>query len=311
MGDVVIEASGLTKVYGRHVAVDRLNLAIREGEVFGLLGPNGAGKTTTILMIMGLTDVTAGRIRVLGLDPARQPLAVKRHIGYMPDSVGFYEGLTARENLAYTGRLAGLDRPTLDRRIAEVLERVGLAKVAGQRVRTFSRGMRQRLGLADALLKRPKIVILDEPTSGLDPQATQEFLALIGDLKRDGITVLLSSHLLERVQAVCDRVALFHGGRMALCGTVTELAAKVLGGRHRILVEARGDVENALADVPGVVRVLRETPDHFVLETEADVRPAVAARITQAGAQLMSLGIRQPSLESVYTRYFEQVDHAA
>src|SRR5919197_5495314 len=132
MSKGVIEASGLTKRYRARIAVDHIDLAIEEGEVFGLLGPNGAGKTTTILMIMGLTDVTEGTVRVLGLDPARQPLAVKRNIGYMPDSVGFYDNLTARENLSYTGRLAGLDRATIDRRIDETLGRVGLADVARQ-----------------------------------------------------------------------------------------------------------------------------------------------------------------------------------
>src|SRR5262245_221038 len=155
MTSSVIEAKGLTKRYGRHVAVDHLDLTIDEGEVFGLLGPNGAGKTTIILMVMGLTDVTEGTVRVLGLDPARQPLAVKRHIGYMPDSVGFYDNLTARENLAYTGRLAGLSRATVEQGMAETLARVDLSHVARQKVRKFSRGMRQRLGLADALLKSP------------------------------------------------------------------------------------------------------------------------------------------------------------
>jgi ABC-2 type transport system ATP-binding protein len=313
MPSAVIEAAGLTKRYGRHIAVDHLDLAIEEGEVFGLLGPNGAGKTTTILMIMGLTDVSAGTVHVLGLDPARRPLAVKRHIGYMPDQVGFYDTLTARENLSYTGRLAGLDRATIDRRIEETLARVGLAEVARHKVRTFSRGMRQRLGLADALLKSPKIVILDEPTSGLDPQATQEFLELIRDLKQDGITVLLSSHMLERVQVICDRVALFNAGRMALCGTVTELGRQVLGGGHHILVEARGRaIGEMLAAIPGIVQVRPDVgADRYVLEAEADLRTAVAARIAQGGGELLSLGIRQASLESVYARYFEEASHAA
>jgi ABC-2 type transport system ATP-binding protein len=312
MTNAVIEAKGLTKRYRTHAAVDHIDLAIQEGEVFGLLGPNGAGKTTTILMIMGLTDVSEGMVRVLGLDPARQPLAVKRHIGYMPDSVGFYDTLTARENLAYSGRLAGLEGAHIDRRIAEVLTRVGLESVVGQKVRTFSRGMRQRLGLADALLKSPKIVILDEPTSGLDPQATQEFLELIRDLKREGITILLSSHMLEKVQAVCDRVALFNAGRIALCGSVTDLGHQVLGGGHRILVEARGTgIERTLAAIPGIIRVRRETDDRYVLDAESDVRPLVATTIAGAGGALFSLGIRQASLESVYTRYFEEVAHAA
>ncbi len=312
MTNAVIEANGLTKRYRKHVAVDHIDLAIGEGEVFGLLGPNGAGKTTTILMVMGLTDVSEGTVRVLGLDPARQPLAVKRHIGYMPDSVGFYDGLTARENLAYTGRLAGLEPAFIDRRIGEVLARVGLSDVVGQKVRTFSRGMRQRLGLADALLKTPKVVILDEPTTGLDPQATQELLELIRDLKKDGITTILSSHMLEKVQVICDRVALFNAGRIALCGTVTELGRQVLGGGHRILVEARGsDVERALASIPGIIRVRREAEDRYVLEAESDIRPAVAATVAGVGGALLSLGIRQASLESVYTRYFEEVAHAA
>lgn len=313
MPSAVIEASGLTKRYGTNVAVDHLDLAIQEGEVFGLLGPNGAGKTTTILMIMGLTDVTEGTVRVLGLDPARQPLAVKRHIGYMPDSVGFYDNLTARENLTYTGRLAGLDRATITRRTEETLHRVGLTEVERKKVRTFSRGMRQRLGLADALLKSPKLVILDEPTSGLDPQATQEFLDLIHDLKEDGITVMLSSHMLERVQVICDRVALFNGGRMALCGTVTELGRQVLGGGHHILVEARGrGIAQTLAAIPGIIRVRPDDrPDRYVLESEADVRANVANVIAGAGGELLSLGIRQASLESVYTRYFEEASHAA
>ena len=312
MTNAVIEAKGLTKRYGTRAVVDHIDLAIKEGEVFGLLGPNGAGKTTTILMIMGLTDVSEGTVRVLGLDPARQPLAVKRHIGYMPDSVGFYDTLTARENLAYTGRLAGLAREHLDRRIEEVLARVGLGAVVGQKVRTFSRGMKQRLGLADALLKSPKVVILDEPTSGLDPQATQEFLDLIRGLKQEGITIILSSHMLEKVQAICDRVALFNAGRIALCGTVTDLGRQVLGGGHRILVEARGGkVEQALAAIPGIIRVRRERDESYVLEAESDIRPLVAATISGAGGELLSLGIRQASLESVYTRYFEEVAHAA
>jgi ABC-2 type transport system ATP-binding protein len=312
MTNAVIEANGLTKRYRKRLAVDHIDLAIGEGEVFGLLGPNGAGKTTTILMVMGLTDVSEGTVRVLGLDPARQPLAVKRHIGYMPDSVGFYDGLTARENLAYTGRLAGMDRALIDRRIGEVLARVGLSDVVGHKVRTFSRGMRQRLGLADALLKTPKVIILDEPTTGLDPHATQEFLELIRDLKRDGITIILSSHMLEKVQVICDRVALFNAGRVALCGTVPELGRQVLGGGHRILVEARGsDIERSLAAIPGIIRVRREAEDRYVLEAESDIRPAVAVSITRAGGALLSLGIRQASLESVYTRYFEEVAHAA
>jgi ABC-2 type transport system ATP-binding protein len=181
--------------------VTDLNLSIRKGEVFGLLGPNGAGKTTTILMILGLTDPTAGSVRVLGLDPARQPLRVKARVGYLPDQVGFYDELTALENLI----------------------------------------MRQRLGVADVLIKNPELIIMDEPTAGMDPEGAREFLQTIRDLKEEGITIMLSSHLLYQVQVVCDRVGLFNQGRMVLEGSVPELAQSVLGTAYRVSVEVDGD----------------------------------------------------------------------
>src|SRR5690606_14354255 len=202
--------------------------------------PNGAGKTTTILMMLGLTDVSAGEIRVLGFDPAREPLKVKARIGYLPDAVGFYDNMTAAENLAYTARLMGIARAGREARIADALARVRLSDVADHRVATFSRGMRQRLGLAEILLKQADIAILDEPTSGLDPQATEELLEMIRGLKSAGVTVLLSSHLLDRVQKVCDRVALFQSGKIALIGTVPELAREVLGSGVAVVVEAQG-----------------------------------------------------------------------
>lgn len=225
MTDVVIEAENLTKRYGDFVAVDGVHLKLHAGEVFGLLGPNGSGKTTTILMLLGLTEPTAGWARVLGYDPQRQPLQVKSRVGYLPDQVGFDDELTARENLAYIARLNGLRHPA--GRIEEALARMGLSDVADKRVQTFSRGMKQRLGVAEILLKRPRVVVLDEPTLGLDPEAAREFLQIIRDLKREGITVLLSSHLLHQVQMICDRVALFHRGKIALQGRVEELAQQV------------------------------------------------------------------------------------
>src|SRR5687767_9292565 len=169
---LAIETTGLTKRYGSFVAVEGLDLAIREGEVFGLLGPNGAGKTTTILMLLGLTEPTAGTARVLGCDPTHEPLKVKSLVGYLPDAVGFYEDMTARENLLYTAELNGIRRPVALDRIDALLERVGLADVRDKRAGQFSRGMRQRLGIADVLVKNPRLVILDEPTIGLDPDGT-------------------------------------------------------------------------------------------------------------------------------------------
>ncbi|HEY4775714.1 MAG TPA: ABC transporter ATP-binding protein, partial [Xanthobacteraceae bacterium] len=256
MSETVISARGLTKRYRKVTVVDGIDFDVTKGEIFGLLGPNGAGKTTTILMMLGLTEVSDGDARVLGHDPVREPLAVKRRVGYLPDSVGFYDYLTAAENLAYTARLMGIAATERAERIAEALARVHLEQVANKRVATFSRGMRQRLGLAEILMKRAEIAILDEPTSGLDPQATVEFLAMIENLKHHGVTVLLSSHLLNQVQRVCDRVALFQSGRIVLIGTVSELAHKVLGGGFVVEVEASAppgtDLQARLGAVPGV-----------------------------------------------------------
>src|SRR5690606_2328369 len=179
MNDTLIEAQGLTKRYGGTLAVDDISFQVGRGEIFGLLGPNGAGKTTTILMLLGLTDTSAGTVRVMGRDPQRDPLGVKRQLGYLPDAVGFYDYLSARDNLAYTARLLGLDAGERASRIDRALARMRLSEVSGRRVATYSRGMRQRLGLAEIVMKDARVAILDEPTSGLDPQSTEEFLDLI------------------------------------------------------------------------------------------------------------------------------------
>ena len=309
MTDAVITATGLRKFYGRVAAVDGIDLTIQRGEIFGLLGPNGAGKTTTILMLLGLTEVSAGKIDVGGFDPTRDPLEVKRRVGYLPDSVGFYDNLTARQNLGYTGRLSGLKRAECDRRIAATLERVGLAAVAGQRVGTYSRGMKQRLGLAEVLMKGAEVAILDEPTSGLDPEATFELLDMIRGMKSDGTAVLISSHLLDRVQAVCDRVALFNGGKIVLEGTVPELAQRVLGGGYLYEVEATGgDVARILSSVSGAQKV---TPNGrgFQVLAERDIRGELARAVVGSGAALLRLADMEPSLDTVYRHYFEGRPH--
>ena len=305
----VMQTHGLTKRYGRVVAVEDLNLSVREGEVYGLLGPNGSGKTTTILLLLGLTEPTSGEARVLGFDPMREPLKVKSRVGYLPDQVGFYGELSAWENLRYTTRLLGLPDKEAEARIEEVLKRMGLWEVRGRKVAAFSRGMRQRLGLAEVLLKRPKVAILDEPTLGLDPEAAREFLDLIKGLKAEGITVLLSSHLLHQVQEVCDRVGLFHKGRLALEGTVAELAHRVLGGQYEILLEGAPGLEGALEAVEGVSRVEAEGGRYRVLATR-DLRPELARLVVERGP-LYALSLRQPSLDEIYAHYFKEVAHAA
>jgi ABC-2 type transport system ATP-binding protein len=306
MSAPVITARGLTKRYGSATVVDAIDLDVAKGEIFGLLGPNGAGKTTTILMMLGLTEVSAGTIRVLDQDPVRQPLAVKRRVGYLPDQVGFYDDLTAAANLDYTARLMGLPAGERDRRIDDALARVRLAHVAEKRVATFSRGMRQRLGLAEIVMKRAEIAILDEPTSGLDPQATLEFLEMIGELKRSGVSVLLSSHMLDQVQRVCDRVALFQRGRIVLMGRVDELARQVLGGGFVVEVEAdaAADLDARLRGIPGVSAVTRSGPDRYRLAADRDVRPDAARVVVAANGALRRLSVDDPSLEAIYARFF-------
>jgi ABC-2 type transport system ATP-binding protein len=306
MSAPVVEAQGLTKRYGSTVAVNGLDLRIEPGEVFGLLGPNGSGKTTTILMLLGLTEPSSGTVRVFGHDPLRDPLSVKREVGYMPDAVGFYDQLTARENLRYIAKLSGIPENEREARIEQALIRVRLAKVADRRVKTFSRGMRQRLGLAELVAKGSRLAILDEPTSGLDPQSTQELLQLISAFAKDGMTVILSSHLLSMVQSVCDRVALFREGKAGLVGTVPDIAGKVLGGICVIDLEAEGpDPEKVAASIKGVRRVTRKKNGAVQIDADGDLRPEISRAIVAAGGSLKSLSMSQSSLDDVYVRYFE------
>jgi len=316
MSETVIEARNLTKRYDGTAVVKSISFSVARGEIFGLLGPNGAGKTTTILMLLGLSEISDGEARVLGHDPVRNPLAVKRRVGYLPDQVGFYDNLTATNNLRYTARLIGLEAEEREDKIRTSLAHVGLADVADHRVGTFSRGMRQRLGLAEILMKEAEIAILDEPTSGLDPQATVELLEIIRNLKQHDVSVLLSSHLLERVQSVCDRVALFNEGNIVLMGTVPELGRQVLGGGFRVEVEAEGQgLAERLKAVAGVQKVEAVGANRVRLLAERDVRPEAAAAVVGAGGRLLRLSVEEPSLEAIYTAYFHKVQegerHAA
>jgi ABC-2 type transport system ATP-binding protein len=304
--DNVIEVQGLTKRYDEATVVNGISFSVTRGEIFGLLGPNGAGKTTTILMLLGLSDISGGQARVLGFDPEREPLAVKRRVGYLPDQVGFYDNLSASDNMRYTARLMGLDREEREKKIAESLDHVGLHDVADRPVDTFSRGMRQRLGLAEILMKDAQIAILDEPTSGLDPQATAELLQIIRNLKTRNVTVLLSSHLLDRVQSICDRVALFNLGNIALLGSVAELGRQVLGIGYHVDLEAEGEgLAEKLKTVPGVRAVEAAGSNHLRIYAERDVRADAAATVIAAGGRLLRLSVETPSLDLIYNRYFE------
>ena len=312
MKEIAIETHGLKKQYGKFVAVNNLDLRVNHGEVFGLLGPNGAGKTTTILMLLGLTEPTSGQVSVLGLNPARQPLKVKSQVGYMPDQVGFYNELTARENLIYIAKLNGIPRSQIKPRIMDVLQRVGLEGVADHRVGTFSRGMQQRLGVADVLIKQPNLIIMDEPTQGLDPEGALEFLETILSLKEEGITMLLSSHLLHQVQEVCDRVGLFHEGRLMMQGSVTELALRILGGAYRIFLEAEGPPEVLvpnLRQLLDVINIKQKNFHGYEIEAKSDLRAEVAQTVIKSGGKLLRLDMETKSLDEIYRHYFKEAEH--
>jgi ABC-2 type transport system ATP-binding protein len=312
MSRPIIEARGLVKRYGRAMAVRGVDLAINEGEVFGLLGPNGSGKTTTILMLLGLTEPTGGSVTIAGCDPLREPLEVKKRAGYLPDLVGFYDAMTGRENLVYSARLAGLAAAESRDRIDKAMQRVGIAFAADQRVGTYSHGMRQRLGLAELLVKQAKVLILDEPTNGLDPQATQDLLTLIGALRGEGMTIVLSSHLLGLVQSICDRVALFRDGRVGITGKVDELARQVLGGAFTVDVDATGvDLVKSLTGLKGVVGMTATGPHTVRIDAEVDIRPDIARRILDKGGALREMSLQRASLDDVYARFFSRSEEVA
>jgi ABC-2 type transport system ATP-binding protein len=310
-----IRTRGLTKRYGELTAVDNLDLEVRVGEIFGLLGANGAGKTTPILMLLGLTERTSGAVRVVGFDPARQPLEVKRRVGYLPDTVGFYEDMTGRENLRFTARLNGLKGQDAESRIATVLDQVRLTDRADDRAGTYSRGMLQRLGIADALVKDPTVLILDEPTASIDPIGVVEILDLLRGLVRDrGVTILLSSHLLTQVQSVCDRVGIFAAGKLVGIGTVPELAARFAEGESHIEVgfegaEADGGarIRSVLAAIPDVSEVRRgaHVTDPWTLVVRAPdavgrVRDAVLVASARESLHLTSIRAVTVSLDEIY-----------
>lgn len=312
MNQPIIKLQGLTKKYGSFTAVDQLDLAISPGEIFGLLGPNGAGKSTTILMMIGLTEPSSGQVAVCGIDSTHNPAAVKKQVGYLPEDVGFYQELSGLENLIYTARLNGCSRAEAEARAIQVLEKVGLSEQGGKKTATYSRGMRQRLGLADVLVKNPRVIILDEPTLGLDPEGVRELLKLIVKLSReDGLTVLLSSHHLHQVQQICDRVGIFVGGKLIAEGDIQKLSSQLFSGEP-FVVEAHiagangsaGKLKATLEEMEGVTEVTIEN-DRWQIRCSRDMTSGIAQRIVQSGVDLLGLQRKEYGLDDIYHRYFE------
>ena len=312
MSDNMIQTVGLTKCYGDKTAVNQLNLSIRKGEVFGLLGPNGAGKTTTTLMLLGLTEPTEGFAVIGGKDCTRDPIGVKRLVGYLPDNVGFYGDMTGRENLYFTGKLNGLADEVIRKRTEELLERVGMTEAADYKTKTYSRGMKQRLGIADVLIKDPEIIIMDEPTLGIDPQGMRDLLSLIRELsEKDGRTILLSSHQLYQVQQICDRVGIFVNGSLIACGTISELGRRMeREGKYTLELSAEPDnaaLLSLLSQLKGVDGTEREG-EQILVHSREDIRRRVTLELTANGYTLLELRQKGGDLDEIYSRYFEKAE---
>ena len=306
----VVETQNLTKRYHDKLAVNALNLIVQEGEIFGFLGPNGAGKTTTILMLLGLTEPTNGRALVCGFDPTHEPLEVKRRVGYLPENPGFYEDISARENLLYMARLNRIPEDESRRRTTEVLEQVGLSDDGPRLVREFSRGMKQRLGIAEVLVKRPRAVILDEPTLGIDPDGAIRILELIKGLNRErNLTVMLSSHQLQQVQEICSRVGIIVKGRLIVQGQMDELGRAILKERQwNFLLETAGGtdgLERDLRAIPGVDEIEKRSHGLF-LRCTRDVRPDLISLLARKNLPLLQLRSEDPTLEEIYLKYFRE-----
>jgi len=306
----IIISKGLSKKYNEHLVVDNLNLAIEKGEIFGLLGPNGAGKSTFILMATGLTEPSSGSINVAGFNSTRQPLEVKRITGYLPEKIGFYNDMTARGNLAYTAELNNIPYREISKKIDEVLEIVTMTKKKNQLVKTFSKGMKQRLGIADVLIKDPRLVIFDEPTEGLDLKVANQILQTILDLnKQKNITFLLSSHQLNLMQKICSRVGILSKGKLISEGTVENLGRKLFGGgKYRIELELEKVTDTLIEKLKKLDKVLNvnKVGNQLQVICDKDIRQDISRLIATEDILITRMDMKQDALEEIYLKYFKE-----
>ena len=312
----IIQIQNLTKKYDDVTAVNDLTLSIRKGEVFGLLGPNGAGKTTTTLMLLGLSEPTAGYACVGGIDCTRNPIRVKRNVGYLPDNVGFYTDMTGRENLRLTGNMNGLRGWALEERISALLERVGMTESADRKTSTYSKGMKQRLGIADILVKDPDVLIMDEPTNGIDPKGMRELIALIRSLaEKEEKTILISSHQLYQIQQICDRVGIFVKGKLIACGRIDELGRQLEGTRGYTLELRTEPFDPHLAALICGIEGVRDAECEdktWVVTAERDVSWEIVKALVQQDKHVEHIRQRSNDLDEIYAQYFKEAgDHDA
>jgi Cu-processing system ATP-binding protein len=294
----IIDVRGATRHFGAVRAVDGVDLAVARGELFGLIGHNGAGKSTLFKMMLGLLRPTAGEIRIDGAPVTGADFrAVRRRIGYLPENVVLYDNLTGLETLQFFARLKGADA----RQCPGLLDRVGLAPAAARRVREYSKGMRQRLGFAQALLGRPQLLFLDEPTNGLDPEAIRAFYATLRSLKAEGVTMILTSHILAEIQERVDRLAIMAKGKVQASGTVQALREQMdlpLWFAVRVAHDDFEAVRAALGHLP--VTTIEARGDHVAVECRREAKMAVIEALAALGGRVLDLTVREPSLEDVF-----------
>ncbi|NWG05269.1 MAG: ABC transporter ATP-binding protein [Chloroflexi bacterium] len=300
----IIEVNNLRRTFSEHVAVDEMTFNVESGEVFGLLGPNGAGKTTTVRLLNGILPPSNGTARVFGLDPATQGEMIRRGTGVLTETPALYERLSAHENLKFFATLQAIPATDINRRVDEILEFFDLSSRAKDKVETFSKGMKQRLALARALIHKPPLLFLDEPTSGLDPEAAQQVNDLISNLSRaNGQTVMLATHNLVEAQRLCDRVAVINKGRILALGSLNELARKlwpVTWVDITFHVKPRGDIAGSLKSSRGVIRVSMEDESLAVQVENADVIPEVVRHLANKGESILRVNPRDYTLEDIY-----------
>jgi ABC-2 type transport system ATP-binding protein len=301
----ILEVKNLVKKYGDFTAVKGISFDIQEDEIFSLLGPNGAGKTTTISVLSTLYAPTSGDATIGGHSVSQEPMAVRNVIGLVPQELALYDDLSARENLLFWGRMYGLSGRALRVRVAEVLEQIGLADRAKERVKAYSGGMKRRVNIGVGLLHKPKLLFMDEPTVGIDPQSRRAILDSVKDLNKQGMTVLYTTHYMEEAQELCDRVGIIDHGELIALGTQAELTRQVGENDTLILHIDEGQDGSSLVDavrsVSGVLKA--DMTDHTVavIAPEAeDIMAPVIIKANELGIKIRSVDIKEPNLEAVF-----------
>ena len=307
--EYVIETNELTKIYGSGreavTAVDQVNLRIEEGTISGILGPNGAGKTTLTMMLTGLIPPSSGSAEVFGYDVVKDSLEIRRKVGLLPEGFGFYDHLTAKQNLNYVAALNDIPNDERDKRVDEALKIVALEEFEERKAGAFSRGMTQRLGIAQTLIKDPELLIFDEPTAGVDPEGAKVFKDLVSKLNEQGKTILLCTHLLREVGPLCTHVAIMNRGKFVIRGRIEEIVERIMGEEgYRIEVEVKGDVEafaKELKGLPGITELIVKQRNISIKAT-SDVRSDIMKTATMKGVEILSIRRLEPSLEDIFMK---------